>query len=286
LFFKKRNNQDEQSEWKADLHIHTVHSDGTATPEEIFKLARKVGLSAISITDHDSVEAAKVAFELSPKYDMEFISGIEFSCYEEGREYHILGYNIDIWNKTLEYHIDEFRKARFKRAIQIVHKLNNLKVRIDMDMVLEKAGTAPITRPHIAQAIVEAGFVNNQKDAFIQYIADNRPAYEPKPKFPIYKALKLINHCGGVGILAHPGRMITQQALGRIIELGLDGIEVVHPVHDKDLENYYHNIAGQFWLIETGGSDFHGSRDYEWDNIGKYTVPYSSVESIKFVTGR
>jgi len=275
----------EEDQGRADLHMHSVYSDGILQPEALFKKAKIAGLKAISITDHDNVEACIESHTLKTKYNIDFINGVEFSCFED-REYHILGYNIDIDNKALKKHIVSFREARLLRAEQIISKLSSLGVELSMSTVLEHAGAAPIARPHIGAVIVKEGYSKSLKTAFNKYLGDRSPAYCEKKHFAVSKAIDLINKSGGVAVLAHPGKMVTQEMLYKMIEMGLDGIEVIHPSHDNRLENYYDTIAAQFWLLATGGSDYHGSREYDQANFGKFTVPYSVVESIRYLAGK
>ncbi|MFP4527892.1 MAG: PHP domain-containing protein [Candidatus Kapaibacterium sp.] len=265
----------------ADLHIHSVFSDGLLTPEQIFIKAKDNGISAISITDHDSIDGNIIALELSSKYDIDFLTGVEFSCYDGGREYHILAYGLDVFNEHLRLQLGEFQVARYRRAEIIHQKLASLGVDIDFDLIVEKAGKAPISRPHIATALVDLGVVTHYKEAFERLIGDGCPAYEPKLHFAVDKAIQLINECGGVAVLAHPGHMVNQSTLYKIIKFGLDGIEVVHPMHNAYLQRYYHSIASQYWLIETGGSDYHGTRSFDEDNFGRFVVPIAAVESIR-----
>jgi len=265
-----------------DLHTHTTYSDGILTPEELLKKAAEAGLDAISITDHDSIDGCVEAHALSKEYLVEIIDGIEFSCYEDGKEFHVLGYNFDPYNTVLTKYLVEFRDARFIRAEKIVAKINHLGVSIKFDDIAIKAGKAPIARPHIAAVLLDMGVLDNLKEAFWKYLAEGKPAYEPKANFSITQALNVINKSGGVAILAHPGKYLSQDELSNIIKLGIDGIEVVHPSHDKTTENFYRKIASQYWLLATGGSDFHGNRDYDDDNFGKFKLPYSVVNSIKY----
>lgn len=269
----------------ADLHIHSVYSDGILTPDEIFKKAQKAGLSAISITDHDTVAHCHEALALKDKYSIDIITGIEISCFEDIKEYHILGYDFDPDNRNLKKHVEEFKHYRFLRAKKIIEKLNNLKKSISIDDVLRIADKAPIIRPHIAQAMLEAGYVKSLKEAFRIYLGDWKPAYVPKKKFPVESAIKLINDAGGVASLAHPALFVSQDELYTIIQKGIDGIETCHPLHDENLEKYYHTIASQYWLLETGGSDYHGTRDYDEYNFGHCVVPYSIFESIRYHSG-
>ncbi|MDQ1267323.1 MAG: hypothetical protein QG635_2477, partial [Bacteroidota bacterium] len=167
----------------ADLHIHTIHSDGVLTPEQILIKAQKFRLSAISFTDHDTINAYLEIDNYKEKYKIEIITGIELSCHEDGREIHLLGYGIDIENPKLTEFIKTVKGKRIKRAERILDKLSDIGINLSMDYVQEKAGTAPITRPHIAKAIYEQGYVNTTKEAFNLYIGDYSPAYEPKADF-------------------------------------------------------------------------------------------------------
>lgn len=265
----------------ADLHLHTKYSDGLLTPEQIFVKSQSAGFSAISITDHDTVKGCFVANSIKHKYPLEFINGIELSCFENKKEYHILGYFIDIGNKALNNHITEYTHQRYVRAEKILKKLNRLGIIINIYELIEIAEDAPLTRPHIAHLLVSKGYVSNFKDAFTNYLGENKPAYENKPIFPVSKAIKMINKAGGVAILAHPAYSVTPEDLYNFIDEGLDGLEVIHPLHDDNLRNYYHSIASHYLLLETGGSDYHGTRDFDDSNFGKFTIPYSLVESIK-----
>jgi len=269
----------------ADMHLHTVYSDGIYLPEEIFAKAKNAGLSAISVTDHDTIDECNECFELSGIYGIDYLTGVELSCFEEFLEYHVLGYHFDIENKALIKHLSEFRQYRYARAVSILTKLEKLGKPVKLSKVLEIAGKAPIIRPHIAQALYEEGHVKSLKEAFQKYIGDWKPAYVPKKPFRVEDAIKLINNAGGVASLAHPGPFLSQEALYDMIQFGLDGIEVIHPMHDDSLKNFYHSVASQYWLLETGGSDFHGSKEYDEENFGKLVVPYSVFESIKLHVG-
>jgi predicted metal-dependent phosphoesterase TrpH len=265
----------------ADLHTHTTFSDGMLTPEELFAKAAKHGLKAISVTDHDTVDGNIGAKELAAKYGLDFIEGIELSCFDSQNEYHILGYGIDINNENLHTHLSAFRQSRIERAEIMTSRLNKMGVNIDFNDVLNKAGEAPITRPHIAQVIVESGYVSTTKDAFNLYIGDGGPAYAVKAIFQVEKAIKLINNAGGVAVIAHPGYFINQKKLFQFIEAGLDGIEVHHPLHNEKLRREYHTIASQYWLLETGGSDFHGDRPNDTDLLGREGVPMNTLTQIR-----
>jgi len=269
-----------------DLHTHTTYSDGILTPEELLQKATGVGLAAISITDHDSIDGCIEAREFSKEYSVEIIDGIEFSCYEDGKEVHECEYNFDIYNPELQSYLADFREKRYIRAKLIVEKLHLLDIPIEFSDIETKAGKAPIARPHIASVLNDMGVVSELKEAFWQFLAEGKPAYEPKADFTVAQALKVINRAGGVAVLAHPARYFTQDELSKIIKTGIDGIEVLHPSHDKEMINFYRKTASQYWLLATGGSDYHGNREYDDENFGKYIMPYTVVDSIKFHSGR
>lgn len=265
----------------ADLHIHTTYSDGAKSPEDILIRLENLGIKACAITDHDTVDGSVKAMSLQSKYSVEIISGIEISCHEQTKEYHLLGYNIDVNNDKLLTHLEKFRNGRRIRAEKILQRLKRERIEIELDYVEEIAGVAPITRPHIANAMIQNKHVNNWREAFLLYLGDGKPAYVEKPNYPISEAIKLVNHAGGIASLAHPGRTIGPDVLHRVINYGLDAIEMIHPSHDVAMKKYYQNIASQYCLMTTGGSDYHGTRDYDDFNLGKFTVPLSIIDSIR-----
>jgi 3',5'-nucleoside bisphosphate phosphatase len=269
----------------ADLHIHTTFSDGILTPEEILQKAVKNNLYAISITDHDTIDGCLKAYTLLDKYPIELITGLELSAYEGAKEYHILGYAVDLYYKPLREHLAEFRISRFERAKRMVKKLQKLGMHIDIDQVLNRAGEAPIIRPHIASVLIDEHYVKDLKEAFYLYLGDGMPAYEEKAHFSVERAIRLINKSGGLAVLAHPSNSINQSTLYKMIKYGMDGIEIVHPSHNEETQKYYHAIASQYWLLGTGGSDYHGSRDEDEVNFGKYVVPYTVAESMRYHKG-
>lgn len=267
--------------FKADLHIHTTRSDGLYSPEEIFKKAKERGIKAISVTDHDTIAACEEAFSLAEKYGLDYITGVEISCAGTSSEYHILGYGIDPDNKELNKHLDEFKLERYKRAARILERLKKIGFSLQMSLVEDIAGDAPIIRPHIAKAMIKMGYVEDIKDAFANYIGDWKAAYYPKKKYDVEDAIKLINGAGGIASLAHPSAYSSQKDVFKFINLGLDAIETVHPSRDENLSIYYKKIAEQYWLYETGGSDYHGGREFDEENFGKYYLTESKYASLK-----
>ncbi len=264
----------------ADLHMHTIYSDGKHSPEELLHLIKGAGIKAFSITDHDTVDGIKPMLELLDG-SIEFIPGIEISCHYNKREIHLLGYGIDIESDYLLEHLDGFKKSREERAKKILTKLHDLDVDIELEQIQGRTPNNTIARPHIAAELVTQGYVNDLREAFSRYLYDNGPAYEAKVEFPIEEAIKLVKRSGGISSIAHPGKMVSESDVRDFFSMGMDGLEVIHPNHSLYLQKKYHNIAKMFNAIETGGSDFHGLKDYELGNLGKFGIPYLVFQKIK-----
>lgn len=267
---------------KADLHTHTNYSDGRFSPSELVKRAKSAGISCIAITDHDNVDGIDEAIETGGEIGVEVIPGVELSSDYKGREVHVLGYFFDYKNPELLEYLKSFRVLRRERAEKIVEKLNNLKIPIKMDDVLDIVkGNASIGRPHIAFALIENNYIHNYYEAFIKYIGDGKPAYEKKKNISTKEAIQLISKAGGLSFVAHPGKNIRDEALIEIIEQGIDGIEVIHPSHSPEFVTYFQDFASQYFLLESGGSDFHGGRINDDSILGAYWVPEQKVVAMK-----
>lgn len=265
---------------KADLHTHTTYSDGVLSPFELLDLAKAKGISIISITDHDTVEGIEGAIDYGKNLGIEVIPGVEISSDIDGSEVHFLGYFIDYTNKELNKYLKFFRDERFERAKRIIKKLNKLGISITIDDVLSISKNSPVCRPHIAKALLEKGYVKLFNQAFQKYIGDNAPAFEKKIYVAPQSALKIINDAGGLTFIAHPGFM-QEDKLKKIIQLGVDGIEVVHSSHKPFQQKFYKGIVDEYCLLESGGSDFHGGMRNDDDNFGKFVVSSRVVKSIK-----
>ncbi len=258
----------------SDLHIHSRYSDGMLWPDQIASAASKKGLHYISITDHDTVDSQYCIEELSKKYNIAIIPGLELSTEFKDREIHILGYFINIYNKGLKQLLDDTREGRVNRAKEIIAKLNSLGINIYYEEVMEEG--ISIGRPHIAKTLVSKGYANSTKEAFQQYLIKGKPAYVTRYKVNYKDALKLIINSNGVPILAHPGEIykgIYNEELIREFKVyGLKGIEVFHPSHSLKQTNDYYNLAKKYSLLITGGSDCHGSLSETEAIIGTYGI--------------
>ncbi|MBI5471494.1 MAG: PHP domain-containing protein [Ignavibacteriae bacterium] len=262
---------------KADLHMHTIHSDGVLTTRELMERAKNVGLTTISITDHDNTGALDEAFRLGAELGIDVITGLELSAALDEYDIHILGYLFDHTHPGLQEYLALYRQERLKRAERIVEKLNELNIPLKLETVLEHAGAGSVGRPHIANALLEKGLTGTYHEAFFKYIGYGKPAYEKKYQVSPREAIELIATAGGVSIIAHPGNMLEERVMVSLIKQGVDGIEVVHPSHTPERTVYYRGIANEYFLLTSGGSDFHGGRKNDHDVFGKYFISDEEV---------
>lgn len=265
---------------KADLHTHTTYSDGALPPKLLLDLALSKQISYLSITDHDTVAGIDEAIKYGKKIGIEVIPGVEISTDIEDSEIHILGYFIDYKDKELNNVLKFFREERIERAKRIIKKLNMLNIDITLNDVQEISRNAPICRPHIAKAIYKKGFIKNYMQAFHKYIGDNGPAFEKKIHVSPQSAIKIINDAGGLSFIAHPGNM-KDTILKNLINLGVDGIEVIHSSHKKYQQKFYANIVNQYCLLTSGGSDFHGGLRNDETNFGKFYINETFLSNLK-----
>jgi len=267
---------------RADLHTHTNYSDGNLTPEQLIGKAKAAGLAYLAITDHDNVDAVEEAIEIGKSVGIEIVPGVEISSEHNGREVHILGYFFDYKDEALLSYLKNFRAERLKRAQGIVDKLNQINIPLHIDAVLAQVkGNGSIGRPHIAIAMLDAGYTDTYIEAFNKYIGDGKPAYVKKPNLSTQEAIKLIAKSKGLSFVAHPGKNVRDEELIQIIEFGIDGIEIIHPSHSQTDSAYFQKTAGQYFLLESGGSDFHGGRINDESIIGKFWVGEQKVLAMK-----
>jgi 3',5'-nucleoside bisphosphate phosphatase len=264
----------------ADLHLHSHFSDGTYRPEELAAHARRQGLAAIALTDHDSVEGCEGTAQACAASGVEFIAGAELTAEHGGDELHILGYCIDTQNSRLLAEIAQFQTVRQNRIREMVERLNRLRVPLSADAVFALANCRAPGRPHVARAMVAAGLCRTLDEAFERFLKRNRPAWVPKFKMSAEKALELIHQAGGVAVLAHPGLNRSDEVIPAIVEAGLDGIECLHTKHSTVTTERYLELADRFHLLVTGGSDCHGMSKGK-PLIGTVKLPYQHVLELK-----
>lgn len=267
---------------KVDLHVHTNFSDGRLSPVQLIDLSKKTGLTVISITDHDNVNALEIAIQYGNQQGVQVIPGVEISADLNDQEVHILGYFIDYRNQKMLDFLSASRELRINRNEKIVKKLNALGSKIEFNNIREKAGSkTSIGRPHIAMELNEEGFVSSYFDAFIKYIGDGKPAFVKKPNPKSSEVIKIISEMGGLSFIAHPGKMIRDEILVSLINEGLDGIEIIHPSHSKEDIEYFTKMAADHFLLTSGGSDFHGGVKNDGKNFGKYYISMDEIINMK-----
>ncbi len=268
-------------EQKVDLHTHTYYSDGALSPEELLLRAAELGIASISITDHDTLDGYDAAVATADALDIQLLPGVELSATLGSKDVHILGYLFDPSNSHLRSTLDLLKRERLHRAEKIVRNLNRMDLPISFERVLEQAGPSAIGRPHIAAALLDEGLTSYYGQAFEDFIGERGPAYEPKYHISPVNAVEIIANAGGLAFLAHPGGYIDEDELLTLIRSGIDGIEVVHPGHDDPTMRFYKSVASSYFLLESGGSDFHGGKREDYPNFGAYYVNQSAVEAMK-----
>ncbi len=246
-----------------DLHVHSTCSDGSCSPSELVHLALKGGVSALSLTDHDTTAGVASFMETCEEYGLEGVPGVEISVEVKPGTMHVLGYYIDCANASLQAGLAKIQHGREARNREILRKLNEL----DMDLVWEEvsglSGEDIVGRPHFAKALVERGYVKSARQAFDRYLAKGKPAYAERFRLTPAAGIGLINGAGGVAVLAHPstlslGRNDLEQLVGDLVAQGLGGLEVHYSEHTSKQVQAYLKLARKFKIVATGGTDFHG----------------------------
>jgi predicted metal-dependent phosphoesterase TrpH len=273
-----------------DLHIHSTASDGSYSPAAVVRQAKEGGLTAIALTDHDTVDGLAEALAAGDREGLEVIPGVEISAQFPGGTMHILGLFVDYHNGLLDKRLAVLKQARIDRNPQIIAKLNALGLRITMAQVEAIAGGGQIGRPHIARALMESGYVSDLQEAFDKYLGWQRAAYVSKFRFPPPEALAMIREAKGIPVLAHPFTLNLGSAYALknlIVELqglGLAGLEVYYSEHTREQEALYLKLARELDLLVTGGSDYHGDNKPEitlGSMPSQEKLTYHLVEALK-----
>ena len=264
----------------ADLHLHTTFSDGTYSPEELAREARRHQLAAVALTDHDTVEGCARMAAACSREGIEFIPGTELTAEAEGNELHILGYYLDTHHAGLLAPMPRFQDVRIYRIREMVARLNQLGIALEADAVFAIANCRSPGRPHLARALVQAGICTSLDEAFDRFLKKGKPAWAPKFKIAAAEAIQLIHNAGGAAVLAHPGLNRCDDFIPSLVQAGLDGIECFHTKHTPAQSERYAQLARGNKLLITGGSDCHGMNKGK-PLIGTVKVPYELVEHLK-----
>lgn len=286
---------------RIDLHVHSTASDGTLSPSEVVREAHARGLCAIALTDHDTMDGVAEALQAGMRLGVEVIPGVELNTESPAGEVHVLGYfpppegwspeadpaghGAGVVGAVIDREFYDLlasrRDSRAERARKMVQRLRELGMPLSYEDVLRQAGDAPVGRPHIARALLEAGYVESVKEAFDRWLHRGGPAYVPREKLSPAEAVQAIIDAGGVPVLAHPGRIDGQWVIQELIDAGLEGLECYYPEHTPEQTDRYLGLAREHGLVVTGGTDYHGPRSPHDADLGSLPVPPEAVEQLK-----
>jgi predicted metal-dependent phosphoesterase TrpH len=267
---------------KIDLHVHTNASDGKYPPAELVALAARNGLGLLAITDHDTVSGIVPSLDAARAFpDLKIIPGVEISSHSPGSEVHVLGYFINYEDSKLLKQMAALGDSRQDRAKAMVEKLRGLGLDISLERVQQIAGDGSIGRPHIAQALMEKGYVSSFQEVFTRYIGQGGPAYVERIKLTPDEAVKLILKSGGLPVLAHPSTINDAEAVvSRLADRGLVGLEAYYKDYTDERRHDMVSLAHRYKLIATGGSDFHGIDGVTEVMLGDARVPRECGENL------
>lgn len=265
-----------------DLHTHSTFSDGRYTPSQLVQMAAAADIKLLAITDHDSVNGLEEAIKAAQAVPAapQIVKGVEMGSQAGEYSVHILGYNIDIHNKNLLDKIQEMRHARETRLHRMLDKISALGYHITVEDCDPK--NRAVGRPHVAKALVAAGYFQSVDEAFEVLLKRGRPGYEPQPKLSPEEAVRLLHEAGGLAVLAHPAEIENLDLVNKLLaNISFDGIEVYHPSADAKMQQYFKELAAKYKLLTSGGSDFHGVEGRFPEQLGVFKVESDKVSIIK-----
>ena len=246
-----------------DLHTHSIFSDGTDTPEAIAQAAHSLGLTALALTDHDTLEGLPRFLAQQPSVRTLLVPGIELSCRYLGRVLHMLGLFVNHLDPVFMARVESMRVKRSSRNQEILTRLQTMGVAITWEDVAQAAPTDLVSRTHFARALVAAGAAGSPQDAFRRFVGDHAPGFVPIPELTPREAARWIREAGGIPVVAHPGRGNQRQfrweeAMGDLKAMGVQGFEARYPDYGPLEEAYFLDLARALDMVPTGGSDYHG----------------------------
>lgn len=261
-----------------DFHTHTTYSDGMLSPEALLQAAKAAGITRLAITDHDTVDGYRVVKDKPSSLTL--YGGIELSSAYEGREVHVLGYHFDIDYKPLVEYTQWFKEERLTRAFKMIDQCKSQGYDISREDLHARFPTiGALGRPHIAQLLVDKGYVGSISEAFHTLLHPEGPCYVPKYRSTVKAMVDLIHDAGGLAVLAHPKLVKNEDYVLDLLELPFDGVEVYHSKHSESDSARYLALAKERNLLVSGGSDFHAIPGRFPEHIGGYPVEDSQVQS-------
>ncbi len=265
-----------------DLHSHTTASDGQYTAQELFTRARAAGVTALAVTDHDTVNGLEAAAQAARLAGVVLVPGIEITTIVNRREVHILGHFVDAAEARLAGFGDRLRIEREKRMELMVAKMVGLGFPVSMEHVRAVAGDGHLTRPHLARVLVNQGWCLSVKEVFDRFLADGGPASVERFVVTVAEAVQLIHGAGGTATLAHPGvSKVSRYELDGFVRDGLDGLEALHSDHPESQREQFLTWARELDLVGTAGSDFHGELVAPARKLGTASTPEPSFERLR-----
>jgi 3',5'-nucleoside bisphosphate phosphatase len=272
-----------------DLHLHTTASDGHLAPEALVARAAGLGLSIISVTDHDTTAGLAEATAAAARHGLRLVPGIEITAVEQGRDVHVLGYFIDSAHAPFVEFLRAQRDDRRRRVETMITRLAELGVPLDREQLLGRVTPASgrsLGRPHVADALVAAGHAVDRGDAFDRFIAEGRPAYVPRRGASVGEVAAIVRAAGGVASLAHPALLNRDESIPEFVAAGLPAIEVWHSDHDAAATARYEAIARRLGLAMSGGSDFHADHSHHASGFGTVTLPLHAFAELELRAGQ
>ncbi|MGH7699763.1 MAG: PHP domain-containing protein [Gemmatimonadales bacterium] len=265
------------------MHVHSTASDGEFAPAEVVRRAAAAGLAAIALTDHDTIAGLPEAEREGAARGVRIVSGCEFSVQAPWGELHLLGYFLPPGDARLDAFLTDTRAARRRRGERMVARLQRAGVALEFAAVERHAAGGALGRPHVARALVEAGFSADIGEAFDRWIGRGRPAFVEKPLPSLEDVATLVHAVGGLTVAAHLGERGSEGQIRRFQDLGLDGVEVRHPSHGPATEQRLLRLAGRLGLAVSGGSDWHGEAEFGGDHapLGGFAVPMEWLEKLE-----
>ncbi len=272
---------------RADLHVHSTASDGSVAPEDLPALAARAGLSALALTDHDTLQGMRAAQKAAADHGVTVVPGVELTGYARSAhgdgevELHVVGLYVDMEDDALAGRLEELRAARAERVLQIAERLRELGKDISGEGVLARAGGESVGRVHVAQELVKRGVCRSVGEAFENYLGAGCPAYVPKQHLTPAEAVKLVRAAGGCAVLSHPGLLQDMEMfLPELLEAGLDALEVHYPRHSPDAEKELMDLAAMYDLLVSGGSDYHGDAKPDI-HLGQEAVSFVELHKLE-----
>jgi len=263
-----------------DFHIHSTYSDGRLEPAALADMAHRNGVRVMALTDHDTTAGLQEMAQTLRRYpEISLIPGVELSTDIPGSEIHVLGYFMDVEDADFQRELARFREGRLGRGQEMVRKLRILGMDVTWERVQEIAGDASVGRPHVAQALLEKGYIGTIAEAFDRYIGREGPAYAERDKMTPEQAVELIRGAGGLAFFAHPGYTQDMESfLPALKTAGLTGMEVYYRSYPAETVESLRQVAERYDLVPLGGSDYHGLGNEGDREIGDIPLPDEAVQ--------